>query len=257
VIRTSGMTLVELMVAMALALVLVATSAFVFIESQTIMSKVDTRLRGAQSFRVTSTILDQDGQRLEQTAQWNAAGTALQLRQISSGGSWFQIALGAGATPDVRQDTVRFVTHVQISLLDAQKNVLPAADKAVLVTYAIRPGRGLVRELDPLDIATVGASITGTPNDAELPNSLSVPGPLVTDLAPGAVAFNVRYFTQGSWLSPDAGPPVSPSTANGSAFLNRMPTGLEFTVYIPESATTADANRLSLVRAVELFAPPP
>lgn len=249
--KSRGMTLVELLIAMSLALILVATAAFVFIESQKIMARVDTRLRGAQSFRVTSTVLDQDGGRLEPTASWNAAGTALVLKQISTGGSWFQLTLGTGATPDVRADTVRLVTHAQMTLVDTSGNPLPPADTTVLVTYMIQPGRGLIRQLDPLDVTTAGGVVTGTPNDAKLPQNSTVPGPMITDLAPGATGFNVRYFMNGAWNVPDA------NTANGSTFTNKMPTGLEFTVYIPESTTKADANRLSLVRTVELLAPPP
>lgn len=256
----TGMTLVELLVAMSLAIFLVATAAFVFAESQKIMSKVDARLRGAQSFRVTSTVLDQDGARLEPLVSWNAAGTALQLRQLSAGGPWFQLTLGTGATPDVRQDTARFVTHASLSLLGPNNAVLPPADKTVLVTYRIRPNRGLVRELDPLDVTT-GANglIVGTLNDAALPNSQAgATGPLVTDLAPGATAFNVRYFQGGSWNPPDAqGGPSDTGQRFFTPAAQLMPSGLEFTVFIPESTTTADAPRLSLVRAVELFAPPP
>jgi len=256
-----GMTLIELLIALALSLILVSTAAFVFIESQKIMNRVDTRLRAAQSFRVTATVLDSDGARLEPTAYWTTANPpALALRQLGAGGAWFTITRVDGATPDARQDVVKLVTHASVVLLDASKNPLPPSDQTVLITYQIKPGRGLVRTLDVLTLSTnVGTgAITATIDDSALPNNngAATPTGLDMDLAPGATGFAVRYDMGGVWTVPDAaGGPGHSDT--GAAFTQRLPSGLEFTVFIPESPNLPETTRLTLQRTVELLPPPP
>ncbi len=252
-----GMTLIELMIAMALSLILVGTAAFVFIESQVIMSRVDARLKAAQSFRVTSTVLDADGARLEPTACFNTANPpALQLRTISGGVAWFTLRRVDGASPDARLDRVQLVTHANIALLNGTV-VQPPINQTVRVTYEIRPGRGLVRSLDLLTVTGNPGSgmISASIDNALLPNNqgATTPTSLDMDLAPGATGFAIRYLMNGVWLPPDTS---GGATDTGAAFTNRMPSGLEFTVFIPET-NRPDTTRLSLMRTVELLPPPP
>lgn len=251
-----GMTLIELLIAMALSLILVGTAAFVFIESQKIMTRVDTRLKAAQSFRVTSTVLDADGARLEPTACFNTAATpALQLRTLSAGGAWFSLQRVDGALPDLRQDIVKMVTHANVSIVSGGVT-LPPSSQTVRVTYQIKPGRGLVRTLDLLTVSgNVGSGmITGTVDNSALPNNASGgTNGLEMDLAPGATGFAVRYLTNGTWVAPDV---AGGGTVTGASFLARMPSGLEFTVFIPET-DRPETPRLSLMRSVELLPPPP
>ncbi|MEZ0230501.1 MAG: type II secretion system protein J [Planctomycetota bacterium] len=256
-VRARGMTLVELMIAMALSLILVGTAAFVFIESQQIMSRVDSRLKAAQSFRVTSTVLDGDGARAEPTACFNT-GTppALQLRTLTSGGAWFALKRVDGASPETRQDNVRLVTHANIALVNAGV-VQPPINQTVRVTYQIKPGRGLVRSLDLLTVSgnTGTGMISATIDNTLLPNNQGAGTPLSLDmdLAPNAIGFAVRYLMNGVWLTPDTN---GGATDTGTAFVNRMPSALEFTVFIPET-NRPDSTRLSLMRTVELLPPPP
>jgi prepilin-type N-terminal cleavage/methylation domain-containing protein len=255
--RARGMTLVELLIAMALSLILVGTAAFVFIESQQIMSRVDARLKAAQSFRVTSTILDADGARIEPTACFNTATPpALQLRTIATGGAWFSLKRVDGTSPDQRRDTVRFVTNANLALVNAGV-VQPPLNQTVLVTYQIKPGRGLVRSLDLLTVTgnPGNGMISAAIDNALLPNNqgATTPQSLDMDLAPNATGFAVRYLLNGVWLPPDA---AGGATDTGAAFLNRMPSGLEFTVFIPET-NKPDTTRLSLMRTIELLPPPP
>jgi hypothetical protein len=105
--------------------------------------------------------------------------------------------------------------------------------------------------LDPVDVTTSSTGhVTAAVNDAALPNQ-AVPGPSITDLAPGATGFAARYYMDGRWHQPDS------SSASGAAFQRGMPAALELTISIPDSTTMADSTRLSIVRAVELVAPPP
>lgn len=261
--RREGMTLVELLVAMALSLILVGTAAFVFITSQKIMTRVDTRLRAAQSFRVTSTLLDSDGARMEQ-ALVVTGPTTFAKRTISNASNptaFFTLTLGwAGAplpnTPENRWDVVQIVTHANVSLVNGSGVVQPPSDCLVRATYQIKKNHGLVRTLDVLTV-NPGTGVVSIDN-SKLPTNYGTAntGGVDTELAPDATGFSVRYCLNNTWTQPT--PAGTNQSDSGDAFsaIGRLPSGLEFTVYIPES-NLPESTRLTLVRAVELLAPPP
>jgi hypothetical protein len=250
------MTLIELMVAMALATVLVGTAAFVFIESQKIMTRVDTRLKIAQAFRVTSTVLDSDGAHAEPAVYLDLAGAkkgTYQPRKITGGAGWFTITADPAKKPgvvtaDKRADTLQFVTHANVSVVDASSSkVLPPSDHTVRVTVQYIAGRGIIRTVDLLTVTTnpLTGAISATVDNSTLPNNQGNGGTAGIDmeLAPGATGFAVRWNAGGGFQDPP--------------FAGGVPNAIELTVFLPEEPNRPDTTRLSLVKVFEVLAPPP
>lgn len=251
-----GMTLIELLIAISLSVILVGVAAFVFTQSQQIFSRVGGRLDTAQSFRLAAQMLQNDAARMESPRN----GT------ITNGGStvpWLSITQGQstlGGSPDFRADTIRFVTHANMSLVYTVGQPPLTADTLVLVTYKLDNvstggtyDHGLVRMIDVVTQPTPGTYVV---DNTKLPNnSPSGTTSLTMQIAPQARGFLARYMPMGTgtWS------PLNANSASGSAFFSGTtstpPSAIEITIFAPEKVNNTNGLKLSVTRAVEVLAP--
>jgi hypothetical protein len=263
------MTLIELLVAVGLSIMLVTVAAFVFTQAQKVFGRINNRLETTNGFRTAFHVLEQDLARMESPRDKVVSGG-----QLTGTAPWLSITPGGTGFPNTHTDSIAFVTHANVAVLDAPNSTNPAlyADRLVYVVYRldnISTGapydHGLIRECNL--ISKIDASGNATIDNSLLPNNNPAPPsgpqtPLHVSLVAQARGLQFRYAAMASGtFSPCGGGTVtggafySGSSGPPNTLVSTPPTAIELTIFAPEKEKTNPSLMLSTTRTIEVLAP--